>query len=273
MPSSSSPKGDCHAAVVEFRIETQQVDDDAETVNTNESVTSQKEPASRLQLMTTAALLCGIVLTGGWLWRSICLQETRHDSWQHIESANSASVERETNMLTHIGPNGMQSLVPVVQVGQADFASDVTESIRSALWKDEVAVANQRIETEVQATTAIDAKTSAEVQHDFSSDPDMVLAIKRGDTKFFQLQMRDCCHEDGDVVSLAVNGTPYATIPLTHAGAVVTLPLSSGVSLVTLTGVKDGGGGITIQFSSSQGDYFARAMKEGEEYHIGVAAP
>ena len=60
---------------------------------------------------------------------------------------------------------------------------------------------------------------------------------------------------------------------LTNAGSTISVPLSSGITALTITGVEDGGGGITMQFSTSRGDYFAQDIAVGQQIHLGVSAP
>jgi hypothetical protein len=48
------------------------------------------------------------------------------------------------------------------------------------------------------------------------------------------------------------------------------IPLGSGTNTVTVRGVKDGGGGITISFKTSRGNYFCQSMRVGEEHRMGV---
>ena len=42
---------------------------------------------------------------------------------------------------------------------------------------------------------------------------------------------------------------------------------------MTIRGVKDGGGGVTLSFRTSRGEYFAQAMQVGQEYPDGGRGP
>jgi hypothetical protein len=55
-----------------------------------------------------------------------------------------------------------------------------------------------------------------------------------------------------------------------HGGQVLSIPLGSGNNTVTIRGVRDGGGGITLSFRTSRGEYFARPLRVGEQYQMGI---
>ena len=55
-----------------------------------------------------------------------------------------------------------------------------------------------------------------------------------------------------------------------HQGTMVSIPLDRGTNIVTVRGVKDGGGGVTVSFKTSRGEYFARYMSVGEEHSMDV---
>jgi hypothetical protein len=46
--------------------------------------------------------------------------------------------------------------------------------------------------------------------------------------------------------------------------------MTPGTTVITLRGVHDGGGGITVSFQTSQGDFFCQPMDVGEECQVGV---
>jgi hypothetical protein len=98
----------------------------------------------------------------------------------------------------------------------------------------------------------------------------MLTAIRDGGAEFYYLRLSDCCAEDGDIVDISVNGEPFATVRLTHEQSVLSVPLIPGTTVFTLRGVHDGGGGITVLFQTSRGEFFCQPMDVGEEYHVGV---
>ena len=103
-----------------------------------------------------------------------------------------------------------------------------------------------------------------------TADSELATALKDGRKELYQIELFDCCHEDGDIVEVLVNGSSFATVPIMHGGTMLSIPLDRGNNTVTVRGVKDGGGGVTLSFRTSRGDYFARYMDVGEEHTMGV---
>jgi len=96
--------------------------------------------------------------------------------------------------------------------------------------------------------------------------------ILRGDAEFFHIFLYDSCDQDGDVVKVLLNGQPFAYVPITHAGATLSVPVSGATpTAIAIEGVYDGGGGITVACRTSQGDGFIRVMAPGEVRYLGIA--
>ena len=79
------------------------------------------------------------------------------------------------------------------------------------------------------------------------------------------IQLRDNVDEDGDYVSLIVNGKPYASnqLILNH-GQVIMVDLQPGQNRVDLIGIKDGSGGITLEVNvAGIGNINNRPIPEG----------
>ena len=77
--------------------------------------------------------------------------------------------------------------------------------------------------------------------------------------------LRDNGAEDGDYVTLSVNGEVYAPrVFLRNAGNSVLVPLNPGANLVRIYGDRDGGGGVTLAADvSSQGNMTSSAFPQG----------
>ena len=80
-----------------------------------------------------------------------------------------------------------------------------------------------------------------------------------------QIILRDNGSEDGDHVTLFVNGKAYTqSIFLTNAGQAVLVPLNPGANLVQITGDRDGVGGITLAADvTSQGNMSSSPIPPG----------
>ncbi len=77
--------------------------------------------------------------------------------------------------------------------------------------------------------------------------------------------LRDNGAEDGDYVTLSVNGQVYAPrVFLRNAGNSVLVPLNPGANLVQIYGERDGGGGVTLAADvSNQGNATSTPFPEG----------
>ncbi len=101
--------------------------------------------------------------------------------------------------------------------------------------------------------------------------PGLRAEILRGDTSFYHIHLSDSCYDDGDVVEILINGQPFFIVPITNAGATLSVPITSGTAtVISVRGVYDGGGGITVACRSSQGEGFVRVMTVGEIQPLGV---
>lgn len=79
------------------------------------------------------------------------------------------------------------------------------------------------------------------------------------------ISLRDNVDEDGDFVTLRVNGKDYATNQLiSHSPEVILVPLNLGENLVEIVAVKDGQGGITLEADvAGAGNINDRPIPEG----------
>ena len=93
--------------------------------------------------------------------------------------------------------------------------------------------------------------------------------IDSGNVKFFSITVLDNLDEDGDVVKIKVNNMDLGDVLLTNAGSTISVPLSSsGNDTLSVIGVKDGVGGITVTFRTSKGDFYSKVMQPGEVFNI-----
>lgn len=69
--------------------------------------------------------------------------------------------------------------------------------------------------------------------------------------------------EDGDVVEVSTNGM-RRTVPIVHTPTKIVVPYSLDAGTITLRGLHDGGGGITIAAETSAGALPLPPLAEGE---------
>ena len=133
--------------------------------------------------------------------------------------------------------------------------------------RNDLTAANEALQAAQSIAASVDSDA---VLPDLESDPDLASALEQGRKELFQIELFDCCQEDGDVVEVFVNGSPFATVPIINAGTLLSMPLSPGENTITIQGTQDGRGGVTLSFRTSRGDFFARRMRVGQAYHLGV---
>src|SRR5262249_18146340 len=96
--------------------------------------------------------------------------------------------------------------------------------------------------------------------------PEFMQAVKDGNVKFYAIRLYDTCVEDGDVVTLRLSsGVEIGPVPLTNAGTTVSFPVVGGQAPnVTVIGIKDGTGGITVGVQTSGGMWYSGVMQPGD---------
>ncbi len=184
--------------------------------------------------------------------------ESSAKSWIHHATAS----EREVPM-TWVGRSGRPAAATAVALSADDVDHDLTER---ALKGESLPALNQAVQS-AQPSGLIDDPEPAAPQP--SITPGMRMELVTGDSKFYHIMLFDSCDEDGDVVDVIIDGHPFARVPITHAGATLSVPLNSG-STIEVVGVRDGVGGITVACSTSRGEGFVRVLREGERQLLSV---
>lgn len=98
--------------------------------------------------------------------------------------------------------------------------------------------------------------------------PEVIANLTAGKNKLTEITVWDDVAEDGDVVSLSTAGVRQE-VPILHQPTKVFLPLVAGQPVV-LTGVKDGGGGITVAIGNGNTPLANPVLQEGESLSIPV---
>ena len=209
--------------------------------------------------VVTAGLLGGFVPWSGGS------DESHHPNWQHVQAATDAATTN-ANPLTKVLASEPTSTSAYIEVSAADVDRSATRNIRSALQRNDMAAATNAL----QAAQRISSPETGVVLPNLRDDPKLALALEQGRKELFQIELFDCCQEDGDVVAIIVNGSPFATVPIMNAGTLLSMPLSSGENTITIQGTQDGRGGVTLSFRTSRGDFFAGRMRVGEAYQLGI---
>ena len=265
----------------------------------------------RLRSLARRVVLAGAVAFASWATWSVLSEamtvETRHDNWSHVEAAAEQTVTMDRDAMTFVKKDGTPAPVVILNLTQNDLdvattnaitgaledgaSASAQEILRSAQDIPQVALANTGEPLGVAPAPDVvvapaDPDVAAEPSDPLASAPaaedptvpvepvltsGMCADIHSGDQGMYHLFLFDSCDEDGDVVTVIINGQPFATVPITHAGATLSVPLAFGSSnTIELFGLRDGGGGITVSFETSEGHYFCRDMLEGETQTIGA---
>lgn len=96
----------------------------------------------------------------------------------------------------------------------------------------------------------------------------VIADVATGKNQVVEITVWDDVAEDGDVVSVS-SGFIGQEIPIFHQPTKVVLPLVTGRP-ITLTGVKDGGGGITVAIANGNTALANPVMREGETITIPI---
>lgn len=231
----------------------------------------QRRTPQRTSSLWMAAGLIAALAVGAWLWQSNQPAETAHPNWQNVAAAADASSARGTNVVIQRDLAGTARQSATVELSLADADAATTQVVRDLLLRNDLAGANAALQTAQRLpAAALVQRDGRQVTPVLAPNTKMLTAVRDGSAEFYHLRLSDCCAEDGDIVDIAVNGEPFATVRLTHEQSVLSVPLIRGTTVFTLRGVHDGGGGITVLFQSSQGEFFCQPMNVGEEYHVGV---
>ena len=214
-----------------------------------------------------AAALIGALAVGGWLLMRSGSAEKAHPNWQHVAAAADAS-DADTSQLVHLDASGNSQVLPAVEVSASDLDRSATQQVRAALRRNDLMTATALLQAAQKMPTASQNPDVRPPQ--LAADSDLTAALRDGRQELFQVELFDCCDEDGDIVEVIVNGSSFATVPILHGGTQLSIPLARGSNTVTIRGVRDGGGGVTLSFRTSRGDYYARYMEVGEEYQMEV---
>ena len=176
------------------------------------------------------------------------------ESGHYHESQNTSQASSPINDLSSSGLSklilGGVGIVAVLLVAQS-----VLGSLSNLLPK------NRRLnlkQVELNPTAVSQRKAQAEA-------PRYGLDDKVVNQEQVYIVLRDNGAEDGDYVTLSVNGKVYAPrVFLKNAGNTVLVPLNPGANLVQIYGDRDGGGGVTLAADvSNQGNMTSSAFPQG----------
>ncbi len=221
--------------------------------------------------------------------------ETVHSNWrQHVQPLNERFTQTGESVMKHVNRGGVVTFGTQVLFGELDRDDATTLAVQAALAKGDVAQAEAVIQAAQQIPEPV--ATSANAQSQAAPDAQsavptpapvpvpvpslkptlsegMKLAVLTGDAKFHHLFLFDSCDEDGDIVEVLVNGDRFGIVPITHRGATISIPISSTQTTnLSIRGLRDGTGGITVGTITSSGKTYLRRMTVGEVQPVELIA-
>lgn len=221
--------------------------------------------------------LAALVVLGTWvMWQpGGALDETKSPNWTHVQDVQRHAPSSLRDVAKWVDGSAAGQMVSSVGLSQQDLNAPLTASVQHHLRTGNTKAAQEAL-AKGQTIPPLPPKARDASGQPIqlvqpTITPGMAVEIGNGNTKFFQIFVYDSCQQDGDIVEVVINGSPFATVPLTHAGATLSVPITAGVSTeVSLRGIYDGGGGITVACKTSQGDFFMRSITVGQACNVGM---
>jgi hypothetical protein len=160
---------------------------------------------------------------------------------------------------------GRERLTAAIELSAADIDQSLTFQVREALLREDLNQATSLLQAANHNSSRAEGAPA-----ELTLSADAWAAVRDGRAQFFRLSLADSCSDDGDVVEFSVSGQSPTVIPISHEGHSVTFLLLPGAKTLTLRGIHDGGGGITVMYQSSQGHFVSQTMEVGEEWDIPI---
>lgn len=173
------------------------------------SVGSQSNTSGRRLFGCVAA--AAVIMAAGWFTLRDGGLEQQHPSWQYVAAASDS--ENGTGaQLSHVGSAGKASMVSAIVVTRSDTNRLASSQIRSALRRNDLVTATAALQAVQQLSSA---SMNPDVRPPVLSTGSMLMkSLKDRRSELYEIELFDCCHEDGDVVEVAVNGESFAVVPI-----------------------------------------------------------
>lgn len=241
-------------------------------------------------ILVSLAAVAAAVAIGYAAFIPATSDERDSPNWKHVQAAQQSAADGSPVQWRMRG--GAALPAAGIMIGQQDRDLDTTQRVREALLAGNVALANQLVfrSTTAPAPVVTDPallEPGQTPQPDTTPGPipepnapsptlsaDMRTEIEQGDVEFYHIYLYDSCYEDGDVVEILVDGQPMFLTPIGNEGATISVPISrKRTTVLSVRGIFDGGGGITVGCRTSQGDGFVKSMAPGEIQPLSVIFP
>ena len=218
-----------------------------------------------------------------------CALEARHETWSGRSEASSRGRVGAAWSLRGFGRSSKLVLVGLVvlcgvlvmtgghrpwtgpedQAPQYQKHQDVTSG---ALASGAVAVSSGDIDRDLTRLAIGAARKGDRIPGQPDLPKPVIDRLKDGEVTFYKLHFFDTCAEDGDFISVTVNGTiTYPAFMITHAGTTVSIPVINGTKpQAVLNAVRDGQGGVTVGCRTQDGTWYSGVLPPGASQPIPI---
>ncbi len=213
------------------------------------------------------------------------MEPTRIDSHADRSSAGSNATPHSSSPSADPKPDDRQSLPGLgkppatgtagagtpqpVRIGLVGVLTTLAVIIAAVAFWPHTATATPGLSTVAAMTSdVLPAAVAQQRLQDWQHAVMEVKPIQQNGQDSIELFVWDDYAQDGDVVTL-VSGNTQQTVSLLNAGTTVILPRPAN-GTVTIVGVHDGGGGITLGIRGSGNPLFTPVMQPGEQLTLRV---
>lgn len=263
-------------------------------VDLSPSAQASKSTRSRWPILASLVAVAAAVAIGFSAFIPAASDEKDSSNWKHVEAAQQSAAGG--NPVQWRVPGGAAVPSAGILVSQQDRDLEKTQLVREALLAGNMKLADQlvfgaapRLSSASVASASpgqgpvaqpevipeVTPAANPEVQApEATLSAGMRAEIEKGDVEFYHIYLYDSCYEDGDVVEILIDGQPMFLTPIGNQGSTVSVPISKQrTTVISVRGIFDGGGGITVGCRTSQGDGFVRSMAPGEIQPLSVVFP
>jgi hypothetical protein len=141
----------------------------------------------------------------------------------------------------HGGPNVVSHSNAILFLSAKDLDADETKKAQEAIRRGEI--------------PELLSKAPEKIRQEVLSGVQALYAVN----------LLDYADEDGDTITVLVNGVSVGEVSLLNQGTKLSIPLRPGENAeITCIATRDGGGGVTFRALSSMGEMRTRTMAVGE---------
>lgn len=209
-------------------------------------------------------LLCAIGITAFVVWQTTSRTDSTHANWHFVNQAREATEASGADAMVFHSPQREDAIVSSILLADAEADRQLTQAFRDTLHRNGkeaasgVVAQNSGPHSQLQETVRPSALWNW---------------VAEGRADFYRLHLADACLDDGDIVDVYVNHEFWATVTLANSGVNLSVPLSPGKNALTLVGKHDGGGGITVLLTTTEGHYFCRPIATSEQVEVTAVRP